>query len=233
MHIKAGEKVAIIGRTGSGKTTIGQLLLRMYDSASGGIFLNERDIKNLKLDVLRKQISYVPQDGFLFSDTIENNIAFGAVDVTDEKVRQAAYLAVVDKEIESFSEQYQTLVGERGVTLSGGQKQRVSIARALMKEAPIIILDDALSAVDAKTEKQILGNLNQYLASKTAIVITHRIFNLLQFDKIIVLDDGTIAETGTHEELLSKGGMYAEMYARQLQNERTDKESANLAVEKT
>lgn len=233
MHIKAGEKVAIIGRTGSGKTTIGQLLLRMYDSASGGIFLNERDIKNLKLDVLRKQISYVPQDGFLFSDTIENNIAFGAVDVTYEKVRQAAYLAVVDKEIESFSEQYQTLVGERGVTLSGGQKQRVSIARALMKEAPIIILDDALSAVDAKTEKQILGNLNQYLASKTAIVITHRIFNLLQFDKIIVLDDGTIAETGTHEELLSKGGMYAEMYARQLQNERTDKESANLAVEKT
>ena len=233
LHIRPGEKVAIIGRTGSGKTTLGQLLLRMYDTTSGNIYLNETDIRNLDLGVLRKQISYVPQDGFLFSDSIENNIAFGAVDIVEEKIHHAAYLAVVNKEIDSFPEKYKTIVGERGVTLSGGQKQRVSIARALMKEAPIIILDDALSAVDAKTEKQILNNLNQYLDTKTAIVITHRIFSLLHFDKIIVLDDGTIAESGTHDDLLSKGGIYAEMHARQLQNEHNDKDSSNLAVEKT
>jgi len=233
LHIRPGEKVAIIGRTGSGKTTLGQLLLRMYDTTSGNIYLNETDIRNLDLGVLRKQISYVPQDGFLFSDSIENNIAFGAVDIVEEKIHHAAYLAVVNKEIDSFPEKYKTIVGERGVTLSGGQKQRVSIARALMKEAPIIILDDALSAVDAKTEKQILNNLNQYLDTKTAIVITHRIFSLLHFDKIIVLDDGTIAESGTHDDLLSKGGIYAEMHARQLKNEHNDKDSSNLAVDKT
>lgn len=233
LHIKPGEKIAVIGRTGSGKTTIGQLLLRMYNSTSGNIYLNATNIKDVELGALRKQISYVPQDGFLFSETIENNIAFGAVDFSEEKVKQAALLAVVDKEIENFPEKYKTLVGERGVTLSGGQKQRVSIARALMKEAPIIILDDALSAVDAKTEKQILNNLNQYLNSKTAIVITHRIFSLLHFDKIIVLDDGRIAEIGTHEELLSREGIYAEMHSRQLQKERSDNNGANLAVDKT
>lgn len=233
LHIKPGEKIAIIGRTGSGKTTIGQLLLRMYDATSGNLHLNGTDIKNLELEMLRKQISYVPQDGFLFSDSIENNIAFGAVDASEEKIRHAAYLAVVDKEIDFFPEKYKTIVGERGVTLSGGQKQRVSIARALMKEAPIIILDDALSAVDAKTEKQILNNLNRYLDTKTAIVITHRIFSLLLFDKIIVLDDGAIVEEGTHGDLLAKGGVYAEMHARQLQNEHNDKDLPNLAVEKT
>lgn len=233
IHIKPGEKLAIIGKTGSGKTTIGQLLLRMYNTTSGNIHLNNTNIKDVELGALRKQISYVPQDGFLFSETIENNIAFGAVDHTEEKVRHAAYLAVVDKEIESFPEKYKTLVGERGVTLSGGQKQRVSIARALMKEAPIIILDDALSAVDAKTEKQILNNLNQYLKAKTAIVITHRIFSLLHFDKIIVLDDGCIAEEGTHEELLSRDGIYAEMHTRQLQSEHNNNDGSNLAVEKT
>jgi ATP-binding cassette, subfamily B, multidrug efflux pump len=233
LNINAGEKLAIIGRTGSGKTTIGQLLLRLYDTSSGTILLNGIDIKKIKLDILRKQISYIPQDGFLFSDTVENNIAFGAGDITDEKVRHAAYMAAVDKEIESFPEKYKTVVGERGVTLSGGQKQRVSIARALMKEAPIIILDDALSAVDAKTEKQILENLDQYFKTKTAIMITHRIFSLVQFDKIIVLEDGNIAEEGTHESLLAKGGLYAEMYARQQQNEQNDKNPANLAVEKT
>jgi ATP-binding cassette subfamily B protein len=191
------------------------------------------NIKDIELGSLRQQISYVPQDGFLFSETIENNIAFGSADLSADGVAHAAYLAVVDKEIESFPEKYKTVVGERGVTLSGGQKQRVSIARALMKKAPIIILDDALSAVDAKTEKQILNNLNQYLKSKTAIVITHRIFSLLHFDKIIVLDDGCIAEEGTHEELLSREGVYAEMHARQLQNEHNNKDGPNLAVDKT
>ena len=233
LEIKAGEKIAVIGRTGSGKSTLAQLLLRMYDSTQGSILLDETNIQELKVESLRKQISFVPQDGFLFSDTIANNIAFGASLGSPDKIQQAAHLAVVDKEIEGFATKYETMVGERGVTLSGGQKQRVSIARALMKDAPIIILDDALSAVDAKTEKQILGHLSEYLQSKTAIVITHRIFSLLNFDKIIVLEDGAIAEEGRHEELLHKGGIYAEMYARQLQNDNLDKNSANLAVEKT
>lgn len=233
LKVKSGEKIAVIGRTGSGKSTIAQLLLRMYDTTGGGIYLDNKNITMLGIDGLRRQISYVPQDGFLFSDTVQNNIAFGATEVTEEKTRHAAHLAVVDKEIESFPEQYKTMVGERGVTLSGGQKQRVSIARALMKEAPIIILDDALSAVDAKTERQILNHLNEYLQDKTAIVITHRIFSLLNFDKIIVLEDGAIVEEGRHDELLAKGRIYAEMHTRQLQNENSDKNSSNLAVEKT
>lgn len=233
LHIGAGEKVAIIGRTGSGKSTLAQLLLRMYDTSGGRIELDGVSIREVDLDALRRQISFVPQDGFLFSDSIANNIAFGTTDSTEKKIREAAHLAVVDKEIEGFAEQYETIVGERGVTLSGGQKQRVSIARALMKQAPVIILDDALSAVDAKTEKQILNNLNQYLQGKTALVITHRIFSLLDFDKIVVLEDGAIVEQGKHEELLSRGGVYAEMWSRQLQNDNFDKNSANLAVEKT
>lgn len=233
LHIGAGEKVAIIGRTGSGKSTLAQLLLRMYDTSGGRIELDGVSIREVDLDALRRQISFVPQDGFLFSDSIANNIAFGNTDSTEKKIREAAHLAVVDKEIEGFAEQYETIVGERGVTLSGGQKQRVSIARALMKQAPVIILDDALSAVDAKTEKQILNNLNQYLQGKTALVITHRIFSLLDFDKIVVLEDGAIVEQGKHEELLSRGGVYAEMWSRQLQNDNFDKNSANLAVEKT
>ncbi len=233
LTVRPGEKIAIIGRTGSGKSTIAQLLLRMYDVSSGNILLDSQDIKNLALTQLRWNISYVPQDGFLFSDTVGNNIAFGSFNTDPDKIRRAAYLAVVDKEIDGFQKKYETIVGERGVTLSGGQKQRVSIARALMKEAPIIILDDALSAVDAKTEKQILQNLDEYLKSKTAIVITHRIFSLFNFDKIIVLDDGKIVEEGTHEQLLSKGGLYTEMHIRQQLHDHNNKNSSNLAVEKT
>jgi ATP-binding cassette subfamily B protein len=233
LKINAGDKIAIIGRTGSGKSTIAQLLLRMFDVTSGRITLDGNQIENLSLNNIRRGISYVPQDGFLFSDTVGNNIAFGALEEDNEKINHAAYLAVVDKEIDSFEKKYQTIVGERGVTLSGGQKQRVSIARALMKEAPIIILDDALSAVDAKTEKQILQNLDDFLKAKTAIVITHRIFSLLNFDKIIVLDDGKIVEQGTHEELLSMGGLYTEMHTRQQQNDHNNKNFSNLAVEKT
>jgi ATP-binding cassette subfamily B protein len=188
----------------------------MYDVTSGEILLNGTNIKNIELSYLRQQISYVPQDGFLFSDTIENNIAFGALQSNMKKVEQAAALAVVDKEIEGFPEKYKTVVGERGVTLSGGQKQRVSIARALMKEAPVLILDDALSAVDARTEKTILSRLDQYLHNKTSLFITHRIFHLINFHKIIVLENGRIAEQGTHTELLTKEGIYAEMYAHQM-----------------
>ena len=231
LTLEPGQKIAIVGRTGSGKSTVAQLLLRMYDVGSGTITVDGKDIKDIDISVLREQISYVPQDGFLFSDTIENNISFGALSIDNDKIKEAAHLAVVDAEIEGFPEKYATIVGERGVTLSGGQKQRVSIARALMKEAPVIILDDALSAVDAKTEKQILQHLNRFFQNKTAIVITHRIFSLLHFDRIIVIEDGRIAEEGGHEQLMKNNGIYAEMYARQLQND--DKNLANLAVEKT
>ena len=220
--IQPGEKVALVGRTGSGKSTIAQLLLRMYDADSGELKMDGVPIQEFGLPTLRQQISYVPQDGFLFSDTIENNIAFGATNNNSITVQQAAEFAAVDTEIERFEKGYATVVGERGVTLSGGQKQRISIARALLKDAPILLLDDCLSAVDTRTEKQILGHLKTFLKNKTALIITHRIFSLLDFDKIIVMDDGRIAEQGTHMELLKRKGLYAEMYARQQQEDNFD-----------
>ncbi len=217
--IKKGKKVAIVGRTGSGKSTIAQLLLRMYDVNSGKIELDEVNIQQLDLKSLREQISYVPQDVFLFSETVENNIGFGIDKVTRAVVEKAAKQASVDKEIAGFSHQYNTMIGERGVTLSGGQKQRISIARALIKNPGLVIFDDCLSAVDARTEKEIIGYLNEYLKDKTAIIITHRIFSLLNFDKIVVLDDGVIVEQGTHQQLLALNGYYAGLYARQQQQE--------------
>ncbi len=233
LKIAPGERIAIVGRTGSGKSTLAQLLLRMYDVTSGAIRINNILLQDINVKALRQAISYVPQDGFLFSDTIEANIAFGAAASGKEPVREAAKAAVVHGEIERFPEGYQTMVGERGVTLSGGQKQRVSIARALMKGAPYLLLDDCLSAVDAHTEREILGHLEHYLKDKTAIIITHRIFSLLNFDKIIVLQDGAIAEQGTHDALLKRGGLYAEMWSRQLQEDNGDNGESNLAVSKT
>jgi ATP-binding cassette subfamily B protein len=215
LDIKPGEKVAFIGKTGSGKSTIAQLLLRMYDTNAGSITMDGHDIRMLDLQGLRRQISYVPQDVFLFSDTIASNIRFGNDDATDDAVKDAARHAAIHKEIESFPTQYETMVGERGVTLSGGQKQRVSIARALLKNAPILILDDCLSAVDAQTEKKILGHLENYLAKTTTLIITHRIFTHLHFDQIIVMEDGKIIEKGTHEQLLALDGEYAWMYKMQ------------------
>lgn len=222
-HLKAGEKLAIIGRTGSGKTTVADLLLRMYDVTDGRILIDGKDIREQGLANLRQRIGYVPQDIFLFSDNIHNNIAFGATgDPSREEVETFAKHAAVYDDIQGLTLGFDTLVGERGVTLSGGQKQRVSIARALIKRPDIILLDDCLSAVDTNTEQQILGYFNEALADKTAIIITHRIYGHLKFDKIIVLEDGGIAEMGTHEELLANGGYYSEIVERQLAEEEVD-----------
>ena len=219
LEIKKGEKIAIVGRTGSGKSTIAQLLLRMYDPTGGNIFLDENEINKTDQKTLREQISYVPQDVFLFSDTVANNIGFGLKETGVNAIKKAAAQASVEKEIGSFPEQYDTMIGERGVTLSGGQKQRISIARALIKNPGLVIFDDCLSAVDARTEKEIIGNLNEFLKDKTAIIITHRIFSLFAFDKIIVLEDGEMVEQGTHASLLALNGYYAGLYARQQEQE--------------
>jgi ATP-binding cassette subfamily B protein len=215
LEIKRGQKIAIIGHTGSGKTTIAQLLLRLYDCDKGRILVDGIDVKQIDLNHLRREISYVPQDVFLFSDTIANNILFGVKDVSKDLVQQAARYASIEKEILGFHEKYETMVGERGVTLSGGQKQRISIARGLIKDPRLIIFDDCLSAVDARTEKEILNNLTMYLNDRTAIIITHRILPFFKFDKIVVLEEGKIIEEGTHDQLLALNGYYTYLYEHQ------------------
>lgn len=215
LEIREGQKIALLGHTGSGKTTIAQLLLRMYDPSRGNILFDGIDARNIDLEHLRKEISYVPQDVFLFSDTIAKNISFGVENGDMERVERSARFASIEKEIRGFREGFETLVGERGVTLSGGQKQRISIARALMKDPRIVIFDDCLSAVDSKTEREILGNLEAYLRQKTAIIITHRIITLLDFDQIIVLEEGRIVEQGTHASLLKMNGYYRNLYEQQ------------------
>ncbi len=215
--IEIGEKVMILGKTGSGKSTLAQLLLRFYEPDNGSILIGGKPLAEIPLNQLRNEISYVQQDVFLFSDTVANNIRFGvATDTSIEKVIEAARSANVHNEIKGFEHQYDTMIGERGVTLSGGQKQRISIARALIKSPEIIVFDDCLSAVDANTEKEIIGHLYGYLQDKTAIIITHRIFTSFNFDKIIVLNDGSISEMGTHDELMALKGYYEELYNLQL-----------------
>lgn len=219
--LQSGQKMAIVGRTGTGKTTIADLIVRMYDATSGQILVDGQPLTKVNLGDLRTQIGYIPQDIFLFSDTVAQNIAFGTADFDRTKIEAAAQNAAIHDDIAALPLGYETLVGERGVTLSGGQKQRISIARAFVKNPPILVLDDCLSAVDARTEKLILKNLKTILEAKTAIIITHRISSLLEFDKIIVLDDGRIVETGTHESLMANKGLYYEMFERQQQEETT------------
>ena len=214
--VKPGETLAILGRTGSGKSTVPSLLVRLYDVADGMITIDGHDLKSIPLGVLRENIACVPQDNFLFSDTLQNNIAFGSADKTLASVEHAAKLACIHENIAAFPEQYATVVGERGVTLSGGQKQRSSIARALMKDAPILILDDALSAVDTDTERKILDNLKTVRsADRTTIIVAHRISTIQDADHILVLDDGKVAEYGTHEELLENAGLYKSLFDKQ------------------
>jgi len=215
-HLKKGEKMAIMGKTAAGKSTIAELITRMFDVTQGQILIDGKDIKDHNLNLLRERIANVPQDVFLFSDSVKANIAFGKPESTIEEIEKYAAHASVYEDIIKLPNQFNTLVGERGVTLSGGQKQRISIARAFIKNPDIVILDDALSAVDTATEQNILNYFQQSLADKTAIVITHRANNLLNYDKIIVIDEGTIVEDGTHDELVNRQGFYSSIYQQQM-----------------
>ncbi len=209
--IRAGENVGLVGKTGSGKTTLVDLILRTYNVADGTLFIDGKDVNTVSIRSLRSGCAYVPQDNFLFSDTIENNIAFGVPGFDHSQIENAARLADVHDNIAEFQQGYETVLGERGVTVSGGQKQRISIARALLKEAPILILDDSVSAVDTKTEKAILGNLHATRAGKTTILIAHRISTIAKMDKILFIDDGRLAAVGTHEKLYETNPEYRKM----------------------
>ncbi len=214
--IKAGQTVAFLGKTGSGKSTILDLVARLYDVSSGEILLNGEPIQNYNLYSLRKGIGAVPQDAFLFSDTIENNIRFGKEDAAHEEIVAVAKKAVVHHNIMDFTKKYNTILGERGITLSGGQKQRVSIARALLKDPQIYLFDDCLSAVDTETEEEILANLKVASQHKTTLIVSHRVSSAKNADKIIVLENGSILQEGTHEELNNVEGYYKELYLDQL-----------------
>lgn len=209
--IHAGENVGLVGKTGSGKTTLVDLILRTYNVPDGTVFIDGHDVNTIPIKTVRAACAYVPQDNFLFSDTIENNIAFGTEEKSVSAVRHAAILADVDSNIQEFHKGYETVLGERGVTVSGGQKQRISIARALMKDAPILILDDSVSAVDTKTERTILGNLRETRAGKTTILIAHRISTIESMDKILFIDEGRLVAAGTHKELYANCPDYRKM----------------------
>lgn len=229
LHVKAGEMLGILGRTGSGKSSLADLLLRVYDCEPGSLLMDGRPITDYPLAVLHRDVAYVPQENFLFSDTLEENIAFGLEERIDDhpelrdSIRQAAKDACIHDNIMEFPDDYMTLVGERGVTLSGGQKQRSSIARALLMDASVLILDDSLSAVDTDTEEQILENLMRLREGKTTIIIAHRISTLQKADHVAVLTEGELTEYGTHDELIAKNGFYAHIYEKQqLEQELTE-----------
>ena len=220
--VKQGETLAIIGKTGSGKSTILDLISRLYDINDGQIKIDDILIKKVNLNSLRNAIGYVPQDAFLFSDSIKNNIKFGSTNATDNDVIQAAKYAVVHKNIIKFNDGYDTILGERGITLSGGQKQRVSIARAIIKNPKILLLDDCLSAVDTETEEEILNNISKVSEGKTTIIVSHRVSSVKKADKIIVIDDGFIIQKGTHNELKMVDGYYKNLYLKQLSEKEID-----------
>ena len=215
-EVKSGETLAIIGKTGSGKSTILDLVGRLYDVEKGEILLDGKNITEMNLKELREAIGYVPQDAFLFSDSIRNNIKFGKENATETEVYDAAKNAAVHSNIAGFSKGYDTILGERGITLSGGQKQRVSIARAIIGNPKILLFDDCLSAVDTETEEEILGNLLRISKGKTTVLVSHRVSAARNANKIIVLDAGKIIQKGTHQELLAVEGYYRELYLKQL-----------------
>jgi ATP-binding cassette, subfamily B, multidrug efflux pump len=219
LRIPAGSSLAIVGPTGSGKTTLVSLIPRIYDADPGSVLIDGQPIREYSIDFLRKNIGFVPQETFLFSESVRENIAFGVEGAADDEVRAAAQAASIAEDIEGFPEQFQTLVGERGITLSGGQKQRTAIARALMRNPRILILDDALSSVDTHTEDKILNHLREIMAGRTTIFISHRVSTVRNADMIAVLHTGRIVELGTHEELLAKNGYYTDLYNKQLLEE--------------
>ncbi|RZJ69472.1 ABC transporter ATP-binding protein [Flavobacterium sp.] len=214
--VNKGETLAILGKTGSGKSTILSLVTRLYDSTSGEVLVDGLPIRKLNLENLRSSVGNVPQDAFLFSDSIKNNIRFGKEEASEEEVISAAKLAAVHDNIAAFNLQYETILGERGITLSGGQKQRVSIARAAIKNPKILLLDDCLSAVDTETEETILGNLLEFCKDKTTIIVSHRVSSAKNADRILILDEGNIIQQGTHNQLLNADGYYRELYLKQL-----------------
>jgi ATP-binding cassette subfamily B protein len=228
LKVPAGTSLAIVGPTGSGKSTLVSLIPRIYDAAPGSVLVDGRPIREFPLADLRKHIGFVPQETFLFSDTIRENIAFGAQDATDADIRRAAEAANIASDIESFPDGYSTLVGERGLTLSGGQKQRTAIARALIRNPRILVLDDALSSVDTQTEDRILNHLREVMRGRTTIFISHRVSTVRNADRIAVLCDGQIVEYGTHDELIARNGYYTQLHERQLLEEELEKEPATV-----
>ena len=220
--ISRGKTLAILGKTGSGKSTIAALIARIYDADTGEVLIDQLPVKKINLTSLRESIGFVPQDAFLFSDTIKDNIKIGKENASDEEVENAAKSAYIYNNIEKFNNKFDTLVGERGVTLSGGQKQRISIARALIADPEILIFDDCLSAVDTETEEIILKNLEKATKGKTTIIISHRASSVKNADQILVLDEGKMIESGTHDELIDNGGYYQDIYNQQLEEKLTN-----------
>ncbi len=224
LHVPAGSTLAVVGPTGSGKSTLAALIARLWEAPSGTLFIDGRSIREYPLTELRSAIGYVPQDTFLFSETISENIAFGVTDAVEEQVFEAAEIASISGEIESFPQRFGTMVGERGITLSGGQKQRTSLARAILRQPRILILDDSLASVDTDTEERILRRLREVMSQRTTILISHRVSTVKNADMIIVLRDGYIIERGTHDELLAHNGYYADLYQKQLLEEELARE---------